>query len=329
VTAGRYVLACGGLETTRLLLVSSRGRPRSPHLGRWYMAHVNARIARVRFAAAPALGPRQEPDGTYVRHRISFSPGLLEKRRLPNMAMWLVNPELADASHGSASLSLVYLLLGSPLGGRFASASVRELHTRPVVGATRRAHARNVLRSPASAAAFGLRFGYDRYLKPGRKAPGFSVSSDGNGHALMYHAEHLPAWDSHVALSEQRDALGVPRLETHLSFADHEIGDAIRAHEELDSYLRAHGVGEVELITDDPERKIREELRGGYHQAGLTRMSSRPEDGVVDANLRLHGCDDLYVASSSAFVTSGQAHSTFMIVAFALRLVDHLRRRAA
>jgi choline dehydrogenase-like flavoprotein len=32
------------------------------------------------------------------------------------------------------------------------------------------------------------------------------------------------------------------------------------------------------------------------------------------------------VASSSTFVTSGQANSTFMIVAFALRLADHLNR---
>jgi choline dehydrogenase-like flavoprotein len=329
VSAGRYVLACGGLETTRLLLASSRSRPLSPHLGRWYMAHVNARIARMRGGSPPIRGLERDQDGVYVRRRFSFSDELLAERGLPNLAIWLVNPELADASHGSATLSLVYLMLGSPLGGRFATDSVRELHARPVAGSTRGGHVRNVMRRPGSAAAFGLRFGYERYLKPGRKPPGFSVAVDGQGHALMYHAEHLPSWDSHVKLSNEVDALGVPRLETHLEFADREILDVLRAHEELDAYLRRHGRGQLELVTDDPEGKIRAELRGGYHQAGLTRMSSLPEDGVVDADLAVHGFDDLYVASSSTFVTSGQAHPTFTIVAFALRLADHLRRRAS
>ena len=54
-------------------------------------------------------------------------------------------------------------------------------------------------------------------------------------------------------------------------------------------------------------------------------MSTKPEDGVVDRNLRVHGMDNLYVASSSTFVTSSQANSTFMIAVFAVRLADHLR----
>jgi choline dehydrogenase-like flavoprotein len=55
-------------------------------------------------------------------------------------------------------------------------------------------------------------------------------------------------------------------------------------------------------------------------------MAADPTDGVVDPHLRVHGIDNLYVASSSTFVTSGQANSTFMIVAFALRLADHFNR---
>jgi choline dehydrogenase-like flavoprotein len=55
-------------------------------------------------------------------------------------------------------------------------------------------------------------------------------------------------------------------------------------------------------------------------------MAATPGDGVVDADLCVYGTENLYVASSSTFVTSGQANSTFMIVAFALRLADHLRR---
>lgn len=53
-------------------------------------------------------------------------------------------------------------------------------------------------------------------------------------------------------------------------------------------------------------------------------MSKLPEDGVVDENLAVHGFDDLFVASSATFPTSSQANSTFMLIAFAMRLADQL-----
>ena len=58
-------------------------------------------------------------------------------------------------------------------------------------------------------------------------------------------------------------------------------------------------------------------------------MSERPEDGVVDPNLAVHGVPNLHVASSSAFVTSSHANSTFMILVLALRLAEHLSRELA
>jgi choline dehydrogenase-like flavoprotein len=68
-------------------------------------------------------------------------------------------------------------------------------------------------------------------------------------------------------------------------------------------------------------------LGGGFHQSGTTRMAAVESEGVVDSDLRVFGVENLYVASSSTFVTSGQANSTFMIVAFATRLADHLRQQ--
>ena len=55
-------------------------------------------------------------------------------------------------------------------------------------------------------------------------------------------------------------------------------------------------------------------------------MAARQEDGVVDSDLAVHGVSNLFVASSSTFVTSGQANPTFMIVAFAARLADRLKK---
>jgi choline dehydrogenase-like flavoprotein len=64
---------------------------------------------------------------------------------------------------------------------------------------------------------------------------------------------------------------------------------------------------------------------GGFHQLGTTRMAARAQDGVVDENLAVHGVENLFVASSSVFVTAGQANPTFMIIVLALRLAGHLK----
>ena len=58
---------------------------------------------------------------------------------------------------------------------------------------------------------------------------------------------------------------------------------------------------------------------------GTTRMSADPAQGVVDADCRVHGMANLYVAGSSVFPTCGSANPTLTIVALALRLAAHLK----
>jgi choline dehydrogenase-like flavoprotein len=61
-----------------------------------------------------------------------------------------------------------------------------------------------------------------------------------------------------------------------------------------------------------------------FHHMGTTRMASDPASGVVDADCRVHGVENLYVAGSSVFPTGGNANPTLTIIALALRLADHL-----
>ncbi len=334
ISASCYVLACGGLEVTRLLLASDRSHPgglgnHSGHLGRWYMAHVESRIARVHFTTPPAetiYGHERDSAGVYVRRRLTFSEDCQRNERLPNVAVWLVNPDVADPEHGSGILSFVYLMLVSPLGRFFVAEGIRQAHIKSEHPVSMRRHLTNVLRNLPSAVRFALEFGYRRFAKPGRKVPGFFVPSAANVYPLLYHGEHLPHRESRVEMTSERDALGMPRLQTHLRFGEDDIAGVIRAHRCLDAYLRDNGLGHLEYLHEDSEAAIREQFFGGYHQAGTTRMSAFPQDGVVDCDLAIHGFDDLYVTSSSTFVTSGQANSTFMIVVFALRLADHLRQ---
>lgn len=62
---------------------------------------------------------------------------------------------------------------------------------------------------------------------------------------------------------------------------------------------------------------------------GTTRMHPDPRRGVVDADARVHGVANLYVAGSSVFPTSGAANPTLSIIALALRLAAHVTRRLA
>jgi choline dehydrogenase-like flavoprotein len=342
VSGRRYVLACGGLETTRLLLAS-----RSPggaaigdhagHLGRWYMAHIEGGVADVHFTTPPeqtGYDYERDRDGVYVRRRITFAPEFQREHQLPNVVAWLANPELADPSHRSGALSLAYLALRSPLGPRLAPDAQRRSLTgdripgAPYGAATEgpvRQHLRNLVSDLGATLRLAGGFGVRRCL-PGRHAPGFFVYSPSNTYPLQYHAEHMPNRASRVALSDDRDALGMPRLVVDLRFTEADVDGVVRAHQRWDEHLRRCGVGHLRYRSPDVAGDIWERIGGGFHQSGTTRMSRAAADGVVDANLAVHGFDDLFVASSSTFVTSSQANSTFTIIAFALRLADHLRR---
>lgn len=340
--AQRYVLACGGLESTRLLLASpSPGGAaigdHSGHLGRWYMGHVEGVVARICLSTPPRgtiFGYERDVDGVYVRRRISFSPEAQRRLCLPNIVAWLANPELADPAHGSGPLSFAYLALASPLGRRFAPDAQRESLTGhkvpgapygPVEQGAVRDHLRNLARHPAATARFVADFGTRRFLARRRRVPGFFVFSPLNVYPLQFHGEHLPSPRSRVTIGDERDALGLPRLRIDIRFADADVEGVVRAHEQWDEHLRRHGCGRLEYLHEDVAGAVRERIGGGFHQLGTTRMSAAPRDGVLTPDLAVHGFEDLHVLSSSAFVTSSQANSTFMVVVFALRLAGRLR----
>lgn len=342
ITAKAFVVACGGLEGTRLLMSSNGPRGgqlggESGHLGRWYMAHAEGVIANLHFSTPAALtifDYERDIDGTYVRRRFAFTKEFQLKHELPNVVGWITNPEIPDAAHRNGRLSFVYLALRSPLGPTFAPDAQRlpltgvDLPGTPYGGShvsPIRDHLRNIIRQPASTARFVVEFGSRRFLaKP--RAPGFFVRNDQNVYPLQYHGEHLPNRSSRVQLSRQVDRLGRPMLDIDLRFTHPDIEGVVRAHRFWDDHLRSLGIGRLSYLYDDLDEAVDHRLGGGFHQIGTTRMSAHPVDGVVDRHLAVHGVPNVFVASSSSFVTSGQANSTFMIVAFALRLADHLQQ---
>ena len=60
---------------------------------------------------------------------------------------------------------------------------------------------------------------------------------------------------------------------------------------------------------------------------GSTRMGDDPGNSVTDAQGRVHGIENLYVAGSSLFPSAAAANPTLTIVALSLRLADYMSRR--
>ncbi|OBB97719.1 GMC oxidoreductase [Mycobacterium sp. 852002-30065_SCH5024008] len=332
VVAADYILATGGLEATRLLLASDRHHPAGlgnagGHLGRWYMSHVEARVARVHFTSDDVIYEHErDREGVYIRRRFTFTPQLQRELGMPNAAVWMVNPPISDPAHGSGILSGVYLTLISPLGRFLLAAAIREAHTKTTGPPRVAAHLRNIIRDLFGSIRFAVRFSYARFLRRGRKAPGFFVEGSGNRYVLHYHGEHLPHWDSRIELTDERDALGMRRIRTHMYFSDADYESVRKAIDLIDEHLRRHRVGHVEWLADDVEALVHDFMQGyaGFHQAGTTRMSATADGGVVNPDLQVHGVRGLYVASTSVLPTSSQANPTLLGIALGVRLAERL-----
>jgi len=334
VKCQKYVLAGGAINSTRLLLASDRKHHggignHSGLLGKFYMGHLSGDIASVHFTTPPkktVYGFDRDPDKIYLRRRFSFTREFLNEKHIPNIVAWLGSPKFGDPSHQNGILSAAYLALTTPIIKNYLTSTAMR---KGAIGKEEQgiywSHVCNVLKDFPQTLSFIPSFGYGRYIAK-RKIPALFVYSAANEYPLHYHSEQVPNRNSTVSLSDERDVLGMRKLNINLQFTEQDIDGVVQAHKYWDQHLRAHNCGYLKYVTDDPKTSVWEQAGDGFHQVGTTRMSENPNDGVVGKNCNVHGVDNLFVVSSSIFVTSGQANSTFMIVAFALRLADHLQK---
>jgi choline dehydrogenase-like flavoprotein len=333
VKARRIVLAMGGVETTRLLLHTQRDWPEhfggvDGPLGRYYMGHISGKIASIRFedpATIDDLNFKLDASGSYYRRRFVLSPDAQIEHQLLNTAFWPDNPPLYDPGHRSGVLSAVFLALAfPPAGRRLLPEAIRLAHTGPRPYRLA-AHLRNALIGIPRGVRDIYNILIDRFVKKPKK-PGFIVPNSGGRYALHYHAEQVPQRDSRIMIGDELDQFGIPRAVIDLRFNEQDVQSVIGSHKVLDDALRANHIGSLEYWypADQIAAKVYAQAADGFHQAGTTRMGDAPADSVVNRDLRVHGLDNLYVASSSVFPTTGQANSTLLAVAFGVRLAERL-----
>jgi choline dehydrogenase-like flavoprotein len=320
VRARAFVLAAGGLETTRLLLLSDdvhRGGIGNDHdlLGRFYLSHLTGDVGEVE------LWPRDGPvawsyqstvDGVYSRRRLGIDPECQQADRLLNFAAILDRPSPDDPSHHDGLLSAIYLAKlvrgREPGGSRQVGAHLANVATHPG----------SVARSAASVVG--------KRLLSARHVPSVLPATTGNRYTLHFDAEQSPNPDSRVQLGGQRDRFGLRRLWVDWRFSESDVDSVVRSTHKLEGAICQAGLGRMLL---DPERRrdrVRDLASVGSHHLGTTRMADDPARGVVDRDCRVHGMGNLWIASSSVFATASYARPTLTIVALAIRLAEHLNQ---
>ncbi len=136
--------------------------------------------------------------------------------------------------------------------------------------------------------------------------------------------EQRPLADSRVTLTSERDALGVPRAQLDWRLTESDVQSLRRSLDILGAEFGRAGLGRLKVTLGEHARDWL--LQDGGHHMGATRMHTEPKQGVVDADCKVHGMSNLFVAGSSIFPTSGHANPTLTLVALAVRLADHLKR---
>lgn len=136
--------------------------------------------------------------------------------------------------------------------------------------------------------------------------------------------EMEPDPENRVALGTDLDPDGQPIAVVRHRATELDRRSLIALHDALRAEVERAGLGKLEsdLAGADPW-PIDDDAS---HHMGTTRMGTDPRTSVVDPDLKLHAVENVYLAGASVFPTSGCANPTLTIVALAIRLARHLRR---
>lgn len=316
VRADVFVLAGGGVENARLLL-ASRGRHVDGigndrgMVGRCFMEHPRlATRYRVRPGSTP-LGRLvgRAAAGTLRFLRVRVAPEIQRREELLAWHANLYAGYVGQDSPAWPSVRRIAIATRSPWnespyfqdggGGRtrLTSSDVGAVLRHPIAGF--------IGAIGAAARPSSLR----RWLE------------------IVGSVEQVANPENRIELTTERDRLGVPRVRTtwHVDAAEE------RTHRRATDLVLA----ELERIEPGIGARLdgAEAWPGGiigtWHHIGATRMSADPATGVVDADARVHGIDNLYIAGSSVFPVSASTSPTVAIVQLAHRLGDHIAQRLA
>jgi choline dehydrogenase-like flavoprotein len=326
IHAARFIICGGGIETTRLLLMTQQNIPSwnrfEQSLGKYYACHFDLIFGSVRFGTQkPFFEFQKTTDGIYARRKLHFSEEFQARHKLLNSVFRLHFPAYADVRHGSGVLSTIYLaksLLAKEHqsilnhGGSFNQEKNSRLK-----------HAQNVVTDFGSV----VNFAYDWIFKiklAKRKLPYTLVSNRNGSYPLEFNSEQIPDASNKIELQSETDKLGMQRVCVNWKLTNIDIESGMESFRQLQRLLARTNTAKLEFDEGELTERMVSALPVGGHHIGTTRMGVSEQDSVVDKNCRVHGVENLYISSSSVFTTSSHANPTLTIVALSLRLADFL-----
>jgi choline dehydrogenase-like flavoprotein len=312
IAAAYYVIALGGIEKARALLLSDAVTPggignERDLVGRYFMDHPV--VEAVVFY--PIAGFMRAWD-MGIANSVSLSPflqaseDLLRRNQLTNARMPLAWATKSYTSQGIESTHQIEKALAT---GR----ELPEILT----------HLRNVLGDA------------DLILEQWRRQHGFKPmvnrADEYGGYVMQMMMEQRPDRANRIILTDERDALGLRKGRVAWRLPQSEKDELKRLIAFFAKGMGAQGLGVVRsfLSEDDTDRRFEDVVNFGAHHMGTTRASVDPKRGVVDGDQRIHGRGNIYMAGSSVFPTGSHVPPTTTIVATTIRLADHLKKRLA
>ena len=332
VRARHYVLACGGIENARMLLLSNSVLPRGlgneyDLVGRYFMDHPCGSMGAIITDTPERLTrPYDRNLGKGLAPafpEIGLSPAFQHAHRILNGR---VHPFAVEGSvpQGIRSLRDFRAALRPTVQDENALLEARlcaALKNAPSNDDDARARSDNK-------ALLALRVGLGSVdiAKAMLQKLGNKPTVRSNRVELIGYFEQAPNPDSRIALAEERDMLGLPKVcvDWRLTALDRYTYRTAAALFGAELAGACGGIYQpAAWLSEDDSATA--QVHTTAHHLGTTRMSDDPQQGVVDQQCRVHGMDNLHIAGSSVFPTGGWAFPTLTIIALSLRLADHLR----
>jgi choline dehydrogenase-like flavoprotein len=316
VRARFFVLAAGGLENARLLLLSRRQCAAGignafDQVGRYFMDH--PRVVYGQVTLADGMRSRLLQGRALRRGKLQLSLGLTDEiQRREGLLNHHVGfePKLSKGAEQKyeKSINIAKVVLRKGHAGKrldFRGTGTTQMRDLIYLLTPKEILPHSVYRVCAAVA---------RAVLPPVKTL-----------TVINYCEQPPDPASRVYLGSEKDELGLDKLVLDWKVGSDELRTAVRVQEVLGQRLRDTGVGTLDTA---PETLADLKYTDASHHIGTTRMSASERTGVVDANSRVHGTTNLFAAGSSVFPTSGSANPTLTIIALALRLAEHLKARS-
>jgi len=296
VRARVYVLATGGIENARLLLLSGR-------------------------EGSYGIGNEHDLVGRFFMVHLEYPGGVIVNADPSINLQFNTGEEGASRDRSGVSQKFVsYICLSDDTRRNLKLPNLRILFERPPRGETDQRgdvvrDIQSVMRSidgDQTSARRAQQFGQLRHI---RSIP------------IHCSSEQMPNPNSRIGLGSETDAFGLRTVTINWQLTAQDKRGAAGGHRLFGAEIGRAGFGRFWSSLPYSDLSWPRRMFGNQHNIGTTRMHREPRSGVVDENCRVHSVENLYVAGSSVFPTEGTANPTLTIVALALRLADHIKEQ--